>query len=184
MTISSHKIYGPTGIGGLFIRKSVKIKSLLTGGAQERNRRAGTHHVAGIIGFSTAASYRYNGLDTHIKALKDKRDYLLKGLEEHVGGITLNGSLKLRHPGSLNITFEGIDGETLLMNLDLKGIAVSAGSACSSGAVDASHVLLALGLDKKRAKASIRLSVGDFTSIEDLDYVIEQLKEIIDRLRG
>lgn len=184
MTISSHKLYGPTGIGALYIRKGVKIKSLLDGGAQERKRRAGTSHVAGAVGFAKAAQIRYDNLESLISELKSKRDYLLEGLKKNLDNITLNGDIENRHPGSLNILFENISGEMLLMNLDLEGIAVSSGSACSSGSVNPSHVLLALGLDKKAAKSSVRMSVGDNTTYKELDCVIEKITQIITRLRG
>lgn len=184
MTISSHKIYGPTGIGGLYIRKGIKIKSLLDGGAQERKRRAGTSHVAGAIGFAKAAQLRYEQLETLVDALKSKRDYLYNGLKEHLDDFVLNGDPIKRHPGSINILFNGVSGETLLMNLDLEGIAVSSGSACSSGSVNPSHVLLALGLNKKEAKSSVRMSVGDNTTYEELDVVITKITQIITRLRG
>ena len=181
MSLSAHKVYGPIGIGALYIKKGIKIKSLLDGGAQERKRRSGTHNVSGAIGFSKAAEIRYTNLETLNSVLLEKRNYLLKGLEPL--GISINGSMKKRHPGSLNILFHGIKGDTLLMNLDLVGIAVSAGSACSSGSVNPSHVLLGIGLSKEEAKASLRLSVGDLTTYEELDYVIEKLTEIINRLK-
>lgn len=181
MSISSHKIYGPTGIGGLYIRKGVQIKSLIDGGAQERKRRAGTHHVAGIVGFSKAAELRYTDLDELNQQLLNKRNYLLEGLRPL--GIEVNGSLDQRHPGSINIMFHDVKGDSLLMNLDLAGIAVSAGSACSSGSVNPSHVLLSIGLSKVQAKASLRMSVGDFTSYEELDQVINEMTKIINRLK-
>lgn len=181
MSMSAHKIYGPVGIGGLYIRKGIKIKSLLHGGAQERKRRAGTSNVAGAVGFSKAAELRYEQLDELTKSLRDKRDYLYKGLCKL--DITINGSIDNRHPGSLNILFNGIKGDTLLMNLDLAGIAVSTGSACSSGSVNPSHVLLSIGLSKDQAKSSLRFSVGDYTTYEELDYVIEKMTEIINRLK-
>lgn len=181
MSISAHKIYGPIGIGALYIRKGVKISSLLDGGAQERKRRAGTNNVAGAVGFAKAASIRYEALETLTQALIEKRNYLYQGLKAL--DIQINGHEKNRHPGSLNILFNGIKGDTLLMNLDLAGIAVSAGSACSSGSVNPSHVLLAIGLSKEQAKASVRMSVGDDTTFEELDSVIEKLTEIIKRLK-
>jgi len=180
MSVSAHKIYGPIGIGGLYIKKGIKIKPLIDGGAQERKRRAGTSNVAGAVGFSKAASIRYHNLDNITSELKKKRDYLYEGLK--VLDIRLNGS-ENRHPGSLNILFNHVKGDTLLMNLDLAGIAVSSGSACSSGSVNPSHVLLSIGLSTQEAKASLRMTVGDNTSYEELDYVIEKMTEIITRLR-
>lgn len=181
MSISSHKVYGPIGVGALYIRKGVKIKNLIDGGAQERKRRAGTHNVAGIVGFSKAAEIRYRDLETLNQALLEKRNYLLEGLKPL--DIEVNGHIDKRHPGSLNIRFKGIKGDSLLMNLDLAGIAVSAGSACSSGSVNPSHVLLSIGLSKAEAKASLRMSVGDFTSYDELDFVIAEMTKIINRLK-
>ncbi|MCH4888547.1 cysteine desulfurase [Acidaminobacter sp. JC074] len=180
MSLSAHKIYGPIGIGGLYIRKGIKIKPIIDGGAQERKRRAGTSNVSGAVGFSKAASIRYDDLENITFELKKKRDYLYEGLKDL--DIRLNGS-ENRHPGSLNILFNHVKGDTLLMNLDLAGIAVSSGSACSSGSVNPSHVLLSIGLSTQEAKASLRMTVGDSTSYEELDYVIEKMTEIITRLR-
>jgi len=181
MSVSAHKIYGPIGVGALYIRKGVKIKNILDGGAQERKRRAGTHNVAGVVGFSKAAEIRYRDLETLNQALLEKRNYLLEGLKPL--DIVVNGRLDKRHPGSLNIRFKDIKGDSLLMNLDLVGIAVSAGSACSSGSVNPSHVLLSIGLTKTEAKASLRMSVGDFTTYEELDLVISEMNKIIGRLK-
>ncbi len=184
MSLSSHKIYGPTGVGALYIKKGIKIKSLLSGGAQERNRRAGTSNVSAIVGFSKAAELVVNDLEAHVSKLKKYRDMLLEGLEKNLEGVTLNGDRFNRHPGNINLSFEGISEETLLMNLDLAGIACSAGSACSSGSLEASHVLLAIGLDNKKAKSSVRMSVGSFTTEEEINYVVDELTKIILRIRG
>ncbi|MBI9014344.1 MAG: cysteine desulfurase [Clostridiales bacterium] len=181
MSMSSHKIYGPTGIGGLYIRKGIKIKSILEGGAQERKRRAGTSHVSGIVGFSEAARLRYEALDELNQKMVDKRTYLKEQLDNNFE-FKVNGHAN-RHPGSLNIMINAIKGDTLLMNLDLAGIAVSAGSACSSGSVNPSPVLLAIGLTKEEAKASIRMTIGDMTTYEEIDYVVEKLTEIVERLK-
>lgn len=181
MSISGHKIYGPTGIGALYIRKGIKIKGILDGGAQERKRRAGTHNVSGVVGLCEAAKYRYGHLDQLNNEMSAKREYLRLELEK-VFDLKVNGSLE-RHPGSLNIMIKEIKGDTLLMNLDLAGIAVSAGSACSSGSINPSHVLLAIGLSKEEAKSSIRITIGDMTTYEELDYVVEKLEEIVNRLK-
>lgn len=181
MSMSAHKIYGPIGIGGLYIRKGIKIKGLIDGGAQERSRRAGTSAVALAVGFAKAASLRYENLEHLTELLYKKRTYLYEGLKPL--GISLNGSKEQRHPDSLNVLFHDIKGDSLLMNLDLVGIAVSAGSACSSGSVNPSHVLLEIGRTKSEAKASLRFSVGDDTTFDELDYVIEKMTEIIHRLK-
>ncbi|MBN2796268.1 MAG: cysteine desulfurase [Clostridia bacterium] len=180
MTMSSHKIYGPMGIGAVYIRRGIKIKPLLSGGAQERKRRAGTSNVAAAVGFAEAARLRYTEFETNINNLVKKKNYLLDALIK-LEGVKLNAESE--HPGTFNLQIENVSGEILLMNLDLKGIAVSSGSACSSGSLNPSHVLLSIGLSEKEVKSSIRISVGDLTTFEDLDYVIESFKEILNRLR-
>ncbi len=184
MSLSSHKIYGPTGIGALYVKKGIKIKSILSGGAQERSRRAGTSNVSAIVGFAKAAELSVNALPESAEKLKGLRDQFINDLTNNLTGVHVNGDRVLRHPGNINVSFEGITGETLLMNLDLSGIACSAGSACASGSLDPSHVLLAIGLDKKVASQSLRLSIGEYTTVEELSYVVETLVKIIRRIRG
>lgn len=181
VSFSAHKIYGPIGIGGLFIRSGTKIKSLLDGGAQERNRRASTSNVGGAVGFAQALKIRVDDLSNLSEILAKKREYLYKALLKT--GCILNGSHD-RHPGNLNIRWDGIAGDTLLMNLDLAGIAVSSGSACSSGSLKVSYVLKSIGLTDVQAKSSIRISLGDQTTFEELDQVIKAFTEIIDRLKS
>lgn len=180
MSFSGHKIYGPVGIGVLYIKKGIKIKALIDGGAQERQRRAGTSNVAGAVGFAKALHIRSEQLEFLSEELRKKRDYLYNKLKNTA--CILNAG-PIRHPGNLNVRWEGIAGDTLLMNLDLKGIAVSSGSACSSGALKVSHVLKSIGLTDDEARASIRISLGDNTSYEELDQVSESFEEIIDRLK-
>ncbi|TCO79066.1 cysteine desulfurase NifS [Marinisporobacter balticus] len=183
MSVSSHKIYGPKGIGALYIRKGVKIHSFVHGGAQEKRRRAGTENVAGIVGFGKAAALAMENLDTHVNHLEILREKLIKGIMEKVDYVRLNGHPEKRLAGNVNMVFEFIEGESLLLSLDLVGIAASSGSACTSGSLDPSHVLMAIGLPHEIAHGSLRLTVGDFTTEEDIDYVLEQLPIIVDRLR-
>ncbi len=183
MSISSHKIYGPKGVGALYIRKGIKIQNIIEGGAQERNRRAGTENIAGIVGFAKAAELAMAGLDAHIDRLSALRDRLAKGIIESIDYSRYNGHPTDRHPGNVSVCFEFIEGEALLLSLNAKGIAGSSGSACTSGSLDPSHVLLAIGLPHEIAHGSLRLSIGDFTTEEDVDYAIEALKEVVHKLR-
>lgn len=184
MSMSSHKIYGPKGIGALYIKKGVRIKNLIEGGAQERKRRAGTENVPGIIGFGKAVELASENFDTHVNHLLVLRDRLMKGILEQVPYVKLNGHPTERHPGNVNVCFEFIEGESLLLSLDLVGIAGSSGSACTSGSLDPSHVLMAIGLPHEIAHGSLRLTIGDFTTEADVDYTIEKLVEIVERLRS
>lgn len=183
LSVSSHKIYGPKGIGAMYIRKGVRIGAYMDGGAQERKRRAGTENVPGIVGFAKAVELAMENMDAHIAHLTALRDKLAKGIMDAIPYSKYNGHPTQRHPGNVNICFEFIEGESLLLSLDLKGIAASSGSACTSGSLDPSHVLMAIGLTHEIAHGSLRLTVGDFTTEEDVDYVIEQLVPIVDRLR-
>ncbi len=183
MSVSSHKIYGPKGVGGLYIKRGIKIRNLIEGGAQERKRRAGTENLAGIVGFAKAAELAHANLDEHIERLSKLRDKLANGIIEAIDYSKYNGHPTLRHPGNVNVCFEFIEGEALLLSLDAKGIAGSSGSACTSGSLDPSHVLMGIGLPHEIAHGSLRLSIGDFTTEEDVDYAIESLKEIVHKLR-
>ncbi|BEP28961.1 cysteine desulfurase NifS [Helicovermis profundi] len=183
LSMSSHKIYGPKGIGALYIRKGIKIHNLIEGGAQEKKRRAGTENVAGIVGFAKAAEIAGENLDAHIEKLVYLRERLVKGIMDNIDYVKYNGHPTKRHPGNVNVCFEFIEGESLLLSLDLVGIAGSSGSACTSGSLDPSHVLLALGLTHEIAHGSLRLTIGDFTTEEDVDYVIKELQPIVHRLR-
>lgn len=183
LSMAGHKFYGPKGVGALYVRKGVKLISILHGGAQERKRRAGTENVPGIIGIGKAIELAYQHFDennTRVTALRDK---LIKGIMEKVPYTRLNGHPEQRLPNNTNFCFEYIEGESLLLNLDLKGIAGSSGSACSSGSLEPSHVLLAIGLPHEIAHGSLRLTLGEVNTEEDVDYVLEVLPEIVDRLR-
>lgn len=184
MSMSAHKIYGPKGVGALYIRKGVKLSNFMHGGAQESKRRAGTENLPGIVGFGKAAELAYENLDEHIKKVSELRDYFVDQVMSKIENVTLNGSKEFRHPGNANLTFEFIEGEAMLLYLDMKGIAVSTGSACSSASLVPSHVLSALGIPVERIHGSLRFTVGDPTTKEDIDYVVEQLVEVVNKLRN
>lgn len=184
MSMSAHKIYGPKGVGALYIRKGVKLSNFMHGGAQESKRRAGTENLPGIVGFGKAAELAYENLDEHIKKISELRNYFVDQVMSKIENVTLNGSKEFRHPGNANLTFEFIEGEAMLLYLDMKGIAVSTGSACSSASLVPSHVLSALGIPVERIHGSLRFTVGDPTTKEDIDYVVEQLVEVVNKLRN
>jgi len=183
LSISSHKIYGPKGVGALYMRKGTPVAPFMIGGAQEKKRRAGTENMPGIVGFAKAAEIAHAQLEDHIERLTKLRDRLIKGLLEKIDYTRLNGHPTKRHPGNVNISFEFIEGEALLLMLDHQGIAGSSGSACTSGSLDPSHVLMGIGLTHEIAHGSLRLSLGDFTTEEDVDTAIEKLIPIVQRLR-
>ena len=184
LSASGHKINGPKGIGFLYIRKGVKIRSFMHGGAQERKRRAGTHNVPGIVGFAKAASIAAKNMEKTIKKEIEVRDYFIKRVEEEIPYVKLNGHRDLRLPNNANFCFRFIEGESMLIMLDAKGIYASSGSACTSGSLDPSHVLLAIGLPHEIAHGSLRVTISEETSIEEIDFVVDELKQIIDRLRS
>lgn len=183
LSMSGHKFYGPKGIGALYIKKGIKLNPLIHGGAQERRRRAGTENVPGIVGIGLAAELASKELATEMPRLTALRDKLIKEILEKVPYARLNGHPTKRLPGNVNISFEFIEGEGILLLLDYKGICASSGSACTSGSLDPSHVLLAIGLPHEKAHGSVRLSMGHFTTEEQVDYVIKELPPIIERLR-
>ncbi|WP_099192154.1 cysteine desulfurase NifS [Tepidibacter mesophilus] len=183
MAMSAHKIYGPKGVGALYIRKGVKLHSIIHGGAQEKRRRAGTENMAGIVGFGKAAELARVNLDENINKLTELKEKLIKGVLEKIPYTRVNGSLKHRLPGNTSFCFEFIEGESLLLSLDMMGIAGSSGSACTSGSLDPSHVLMAIGLTHEIAHGSLRLSLGYKNTEEDIDYVLETLPKIVDKLR-
>lgn len=181
---SGHKINGPKGIGLLYIRKGVKIRSFIHGGAQERQRRAGTHNVPGIVGFGKAAELALANMDERIKYETELRDYLIKRVSSEIPYTKVNGDLEKRLPNNANFCFRFIEGESMLILLDQNGICGSSGSACTSGSLDPSHVLLAIGLPHEIAHGSLRLSLSEKTTREDIDFTIDELKKIIERLRN
>lgn len=184
LSMAAHKFYGPKGIGALYIRRGVRIDPLISGGAQEKNRRAGTENVPGIVGMGKAIELAYENLEESNERLVKLRDKLIERIFDNIDHVRLNGHPTKRLPGNVNISFEFIEGESLLLSLDMEGIAASSGSACTSGTLDPSHVLLAIGLPHEIAHGSLRLSLGDFNTEEELDYVVEKLVEIVKRLRA
>lgn len=184
LSLAGHKIYGPKGIGALYIRKGVRIDNLIHGGGQERARRAGTENTASIVGLGKAIELATDNLEEHSKKLIMLRDRLIEGLLK-VPHTRLNGPRgERRLPGNSNITFEFIEGESILLSLDFEGVCASSGSACTSGSLDPSHVLLAIGLPHELAHGSLRLTLGDGSTDEDVDYVLEVVPPIIERLRN
>lgn len=183
LSFSGHKFHGPKGIGGLYVRKGVRIEAIQHGGAHERNMRAGTENVPGIVGLGKACEIAKNEMDKKIAHISALRDKLIQGVMEKIPHTKLNGHPTKRLPGSANFSFLFLEGESLLLNLDLKGIAASSGSACTSGSLDPSHVLLAMGLTHEVAHGSLRLTLGRGNTQEEVDYCLEVLPEIVDRLR-
>jgi cysteine desulfurase len=184
LSFSAHKFYGPKGVGGLFIRKGVRLVPQLTGGGQERNRRSGTENVAGIVSMAKALEIAIAEMSNELPRLQSLRDELIAGVLNRIPDSRLNGHPTQRLPHNANFSFRGIDSETLLLQLDMHGIAASSGSACSSGSLEPSHVLLALGLDYELAISSLRLTLGRFTSHEHILRVLDLLPNIVERLRA
>lgn len=184
LSASAHKINGPKGIGFLYIRKGVKIRSFIHGGAQERQRRAGTLNVPGIVGFGKAAELALANMEKHAAYEAELRDYLIERVLTEIPYSRLNGKRHERLPGNANFCFRFIEGESMLIWLDRQGICASSGSACTSGSLDPSHVLLAIGLPHETAHGSLRLTLSHENKKEEIDYTVEQLKEIIERLRN
>ena len=185
LSMSGHKFYGPNGVGVLYLRKETKIINLIDGGAQEKNRRAGTENVAGIVGLGKAAELAEKrlaeGTEDRVVKLRDK---LIKGIMNKIENVRLNGHPTNRLPGNANLCFEFIEGESMLLSLDMEGVAASSGSACTSGSLKASHVLLAIGLPPEIAHGSLRLTLGKDNTEEEIDYVIDILPGIIEKLRA
>ena len=184
LSASGHKLNGPKGIGFLYIRKGIKIRSFVHGGQQERGRRAGTENIPGIVGLAAAAKRSFSMLEEKMQKEIELRDYLISRIEAEIPYCRLNGDRKKRLPNNVNISFQFIEGESMLILLDSKGIAASSGSACTSGSLDPSHVLLAIGLPHEIAHGSLRLTMSEENTKEEMDYVVEQLTAILERLRS
>lgn len=184
LSASGHKFHGPKGIGFLYIRKGVRVGSFIHGGAQERSRRAGTLNTPGIVGVGAAAAQAARTLDENLKKETQLRDYLIRRVLEEIPYSRLNGDPVKRLPGNANFCFRFIEGESLLILLDQKGICASSGSACTSGSLDPSHVLLAIGLPHEIAHGSLRLTLSEDTTKEDIDFTVDELKKIVERLRS
>ena len=183
MSLSAHKFNGPKGVGALYIRSGVRIENFIDGGAQERGKRAGTENLPGIIGLAKALELASASMEEKDKKITALRDYIIKNIEEKIPYCRLNGHRTQRLPGNVNFSFEFIEGESLLLWLDINGIAASSGSACTSGSLDPSHVLLAIGLKHETAHGSLRVSLGEENTYEEADYFIEKLVGIVDKLR-
>ncbi len=184
LSMSAHKLYGPKGVGALYIRKGVKINNLLHGGAQERNQRAGTENVAGIVGFGKAAELSCDNLIETAERLTRLGDRLAKGITEKMDHVRFNGYPLHRLPGHVNVSIEFVEGEALVMSLDMQGISVSSGSACAAGSADPSHVLLAIGLPHEIAHGSLRMTLGKDSTEADVDEVLTILPRIVEKLRA
>jgi cysteine desulfurase len=185
LSISGHKLYGPKGVGALYLRKGTKIVNLIDGGAQEKNRRAGTENVTGMVGLGKAVELAEKRLaGGEVDKVVKLRDKLITGIMDRIENVRLNGHSTKRLPGNVNICFEFIEGESMLLNLDMKGVAASSGSACTSGSLEPSHVLLAIGLPPEIAHGSLRLTLGKDNTEEDIDYVLDILPKIIEKLRA
>ncbi len=183
LSLSGHKLHAPKGVGALYIRSGVVIPNFIDGGAQERGKRGGTENVASIVGLAKAMELACSTMEERVARLIPMRDKLIDGLSK-IERSRLNGHRERRLPGNVSFCFQGVEGESLLLMLDLKGISASSGSACTSGSLDPSHVLLAIGLPHEVAHGSLRLSLGDYNTMEDVDYILEVLPPIIERLRS
>ncbi len=182
-SVSSHKIYGPKGVGALYIKKGTQLESLVHGGGQERGKRSGTENVPGIFGFGKSCELAIEEQNEEILRINELTKVLTDGILNNVKGTYINGHLEKRVSNTINVGFDDIEGDSLVMNLDLEGVAASTGSACSEGNVDPSHVLLAMGLNKEKAISSLRLSLGRFTKLEEINTFLEILPEVVNRIR-
>ena len=184
LSASGHKIHGPKGIGILYVRKGVKIGSFIHGGAQERKKRAGTHNVPGIVGMGKAAELAQKRMEPSSAYMQELRDYVIERIEKEIPYCRLNGDRADRLPNNINFCFRFVEGESLLIMLDSKGICASSGSACTSGSLDPSHVLLAIGLPHEIAHGSLRMTISEHITRKDMDETVDYLKEIVERLRS
>ncbi len=184
LSASGHKFYGPKGVGFLYIKNGLKTGALIHGGAQERSRRAGTHNVPGIVGMAKAAELAITGMEETAKKEAEIRDHIISRIQEEIPFVRVNGDREKRLPGNVNVCFRFVEGESLLIMLDQKGICASSGSACTSGSLDPSHVLLAIGLPHEIAHGSVRLTLSDTTTMKEADYVVDNLKVIVERMRS
>lgn len=183
LSLSAHKIHGPKGVGALYIRRGTRLAKLLYGGRHERDRRAGTENVSGIVGFGQAAEMARIQLDDRMERMRALRDHLETQAMSRIPNVKINGASHCRVPNISNLSFQGADGEGLLIALDLKGVAVSTGSACASGSLEPSHVLAAMGLSEEEVRCSLRFSLSAYTTREEIDYTVACLEEAVSRLR-
>lgn len=183
LSLSGHKLYAPKGIGAFYMKNGIPFEKFIDGGHQEKNKRAGTENVAGIVGLGKACEIARINLESYMKHLQELRDYFIKQVTEKIEGSLLNGTIENRLPGNANFSFPSVDGEALLLNLDAKGICASAGSACTSGSSKPSHVLTAIGLPSNLAHSSLRVTFGEDNTKEDVDYLVQSLLEVIEKLK-
>lgn len=183
LSLSAHKFYGPKGIGALYVKEGTIFRKYLNGGHQEKNKRAGTENVAGIVGLGKAITLAYQHIEESNKYLTNLREYIIKEIKNNVADIKINGDLKNRVPGNISISFKGVEADNILSEFDKKNICISTGSACTTGNIESSHVLKAIGLSDMMAHSTIRISLGKYNTIEEIDYVVKILGEIIDKLR-
>lgn len=184
LSLAAHKFYGPKGVGALYVRRRTRIAPLIHGGGQEQERRAGTENVAGVVGMAKALERAVAGQKEREARIRALRDRLERGILQAIPGTRVNGHPEKRLPGHLNLSFQGIEGESLLLNLDMRGIEASSGSACTSGSIDASHVLLAMGLDRVTALGSVRFTLGKGNTDDEIDRVLQVLPPLVERLRS
>lgn len=184
LSMSAHKFYGPKGVGALYVREGIPFTKIQDGGHQEKDKRAGTENVAGIVGLGKAIEIANNNLDKYNKKLINLREYYIKKVEENIKDIKINGDREQRLSGNVNISFKNVDGSELLLKLDEKGICASTGSACNSGSSEPSHVLTAIGLTPEFLQGSLRITFGEENTIDDVDYLVDNLKQVIEECRN
>lgn len=183
LSLSGHKFNGPKGIGALYVRENINFEKFMNGGHQERDKRAGTENVAGIVGIGKAAELADMGLDEHIKKMKELKNYYVEEVTKKIPNIKINGAVNARLPGNSNISFEGIKGNDLLLELDNVGICASSGSACNSKDPAPSHVLTAIGLNEDMIRGALRVTFGEFNTRDEVDYLVENLERCVKKLR-
>ena len=184
MSLSAHKFHGPKGVGLLYVRRGTPFEAQITGGGQERERRSGTENVPGIVGMAEALRLATIERETLSARCQVMRDRIIEGVQERIGRVTLNGHPTRRLPNNVNVSFEAVEGEPVLLGLDFAGICASSGSACSSASLEPSHVLLALGLPADLAQGSLRITVGRESTEEEVDYLLDVLPDLVSRLRA
>ena len=183
LSLSAHKFHGPKGVGALYVREGINFDKIMKGGHQEKDKRAGTENTAGIVGLGKAAELAKDGLEEHIQKMKELRNYYIEEISKKIPNIKINGAVNARLPGNSNISFEGIDGNDLLLELDNVGICASSGSACNSKDPAPSHVLTAIGLDNKLIRGALRVTFGEFNTKDDVDYLVLNLEKSVRKLR-